>query len=216
MWKLSPSDLTFLWSECPRCFYLKVVHNLRRPSSPFPGIFTRIDRLMKDYFQDKASEELTPQLPAGIVKMGDRWVTSAPIVLPGHTSSCYLTGKFDCLVEFTDGSFGVVDFKTSESKPEQVAFYSRQLHAYAFALEYPSPNSRMGLLSVEPVLVDRLHPDKIAYLGNVSWQECPKSYPDFLSFLDEVVTVLELPDPPGSGSNCAYCAYRQGSRNHNW
>ena len=25
LYKLSPSDLTFLWDECQRCFYLKVV-----------------------------------------------------------------------------------------------------------------------------------------------------------------------------------------------
>ena len=223
MWKLAPSDLTFLWSECPRCFYLKVVHNLRRPYSPFPSIFTRIDRLMKDYFQDKPCEELTPDLPEGVVKMGDRWVTSTPIVLPGHAPSCYLTGKFDCLVEFVDGSYGVVDFKTSEAKPEHVPFYSRQLHAYAYALEYSAPNclhlspvSRLGLLTVEPVLMDRLHPGRIAYLGDVTWQECPMSYPDFLSFLEEVIAILSSPDPPESGPNCAYCAYRQSARGHIW
>ncbi len=223
MIKLSPSDLTFLWSECPRCFYLKVVHNLRRPASPFPGIFTRIDRLMKDYFQEKSCAELTPLLPEGVVKTGDRWVKSTPIALPGHASTFYLTGKLDCLVEFTDGSYGVVDFKTSEAKPEHVAFYSRQLHAYAYALEYSAPNSlylspvsRLGLLTVEPVLMDRLHPGRIAYLGDVTWQECPKSYPDFLDFLEEVVAVLELTEPPESGSDCAYCAYRKSSRTHDW
>jgi PD-(D/E)XK nuclease superfamily len=223
MIKLSPSDLTFLWSECPRCFYLKAVHNLRRPSSLFPSIFTRIDHLMKAYFQDKPSEELTDQLPGGVVKMGDRWVTSTPILFSGHSLSCYLTGKFDCLVEFNDGTYGVVDFKTSEAKPEHVSFYSRQLHAYAYALEYSAPNSlhlspvsRLGLLTVEPVLMDRLNSGRIAYLGEVTWQECSKSYPKFLSFLEEVVEILSSPEPPESSPNCAYCAYRQGARHHNW
>ena len=26
-WALSPSDLAFLWDDCPRCFYLKVARN---------------------------------------------------------------------------------------------------------------------------------------------------------------------------------------------
>jgi len=223
MWKLSPSDLTFLWSECPRCFYLKVVHNFRRPSSPFPSIFTRIDRLMKGYFQDKSTQELTSQLPSGAVKMGDRWVKSLPISIPGHHHSCYITGKFDCMVEFDDGSYGVVDFKTSAAKPEHIPFYSRQLHAYAYALEYAAPNSlhlspitRLGLLTVEPVLMDRVTSDKIAYLGNVTWQECPLSYPDFLAFLEQLITTLELPDPPEPGPTCGYCSYRQGARSYNW
>ncbi len=41
--KLSPSDLTFLWDECPRCFYLKVTGRLSRPSTAFPSIFSSID-----------------------------------------------------------------------------------------------------------------------------------------------------------------------------
>ncbi len=42
-WKISPSDLTFLWDECPRCFYLKVRHKFKRPGLPFPKIYQ--DRL---------------------------------------------------------------------------------------------------------------------------------------------------------------------------
>lgn len=32
--KLSPSDLTFLWDECPRCFYLKHILGIMRPAAP--------------------------------------------------------------------------------------------------------------------------------------------------------------------------------------
>ena len=62
-WKLSPSDLTFLWDECPRCFYLKVVHNINRPAIPFPKLFNRIDKLMKDYFQGKHTSDFLADLP---------------------------------------------------------------------------------------------------------------------------------------------------------
>ena len=50
---LSPSDLTFLWSECPRCFYLKYKLQIKRPSAPFPSIFGKIDLLMKGYFAER-------------------------------------------------------------------------------------------------------------------------------------------------------------------
>ena len=49
-WKLSPSDFAFLWEECRRCFYLKVVSDFKRPSTPMPKIFTTIDQLMKQRF----------------------------------------------------------------------------------------------------------------------------------------------------------------------
>jgi len=58
--KLSPSDLTFLWDECPRCFYLKVVLGINRPPTAFPKIFGRIDLLMKRLFSGADTADLTP------------------------------------------------------------------------------------------------------------------------------------------------------------
>jgi hypothetical protein len=218
-WKLSPSDLTFLWDECPRCFYLKVVHGFSRPFSPFPKIFNQIDKLIKGYYQGKPTNEISPTLPEGAVQFGERWVTSDLISFPKHSASCYIKGKFDTVVEFSDGSFGVVDFKTSQARPEHVEFYSRQLHAYAYALENPAPGSlrlapitKLGLLCVEPVEMDRTSQGQIAYIGNASWLECPKDQDHFFGFLDQVLAVLEQPTPPESGAECLYCKYRQSAR----
>jgi hypothetical protein len=217
--KLSPSELTFLWDECPRCFYLHVVRKFRRPWGAFPKIFTRIDKLMKDYFKNSLSDEISPDLPAGRVLYGEKWVTSAPITLPGHSVSCYIKGKFDTVVEFSDASYGVIDFKTSEPKPEHVPFYSRQLHAYAFALEHPAPNamalnpvSRLGLLCVEPVNMKKTREDQVAYIGQATWLDCPKDEVGFLAFLDGVLGILEAPEPPPQNPNCGYCNYRQAAR----
>jgi hypothetical protein len=214
-WKLSPSDLTFLWDECPRCFYLKVVLGFNRPAAPFPKIFNRIDKLMKDFFTGKSTSELSPELPPGAVRFAERWVQSQPISLPNHTHSCYLRGKFDSLLEFSDRTFGVVDFKTSEARPEHINFYSRQLHAYAYALEHSStgslsvaPISRLGLFCVEPIGMERLASGQVAYLGNVSWLEVPKSEASFIEFLNRVLSVLEQDTPPEKGTDCAYCDYR--------
>jgi ATP-dependent exoDNAse (exonuclease V) beta subunit len=52
----------------------------------------------------------------------EKWVESQPISLPGHLSTSYIKGKFDTVVRFEDGSYGVVDFKTSTSKPTHLAF----------------------------------------------------------------------------------------------
>jgi len=45
-YKLSPSDFAFLWEECKRCFYLKVVRGFARPRMAFPQIFNAIDSAM--------------------------------------------------------------------------------------------------------------------------------------------------------------------------
>lgn len=221
--KLSPSDLTFLWDECKRCFYLKYVHSINRPSAPFPGIFGTIDKLMKDYFQDRQSADLNAALPAGRVRFGERWVESMPVVLDGHTRQCFIRGKFDTVIAFDDGSYGVVDFKTSEPRPQHVQFYARQLHAYSYALEHAaagkfnlSPVSKLGLLVVSPRKMEVNASGQIVYLGNMTWLEVPRDEAAFVKFLSEVLGLLELPEPPPAAEKCVYCQYRQQSRQHDW
>ncbi len=218
-WKLSPSDLTFLWDECPRCFYLKVVHKFNRPPTAFPGIFSRIDGLMKRFFAGRSTAEFTDDLPPGTVKYGGLGVESEALLLPGHTTTCMLAGKFDSVLEFEDGTYAVVDFKTTTPKAEHVAFYSRQLHAYAYALEHPAPGklrlspvTHLGLFSLDLDELERHSTDRLALLGPVLWQECPRDEPGFLAFLDRVIRVLEQPEPPPPGEKCGFCKYRDSSR----
>lgn len=218
-YKLSPSDLTFLWDECPRCFYLKVVRKFNRPTMAFPKIFTRIDRLMKDYFYQLPTQEISPDLPPGQVAFADKWVQSAAITFPHHTTSCYIRGIFDTVLQFNDLSYAVVDFKTTQPRNEHVSFYSRQLHAYAYALENPAagkfaldPVHTLGLLCVEPVKMSRATQDNLAYEGQVTWLDCPKDEGAFLDFLDGVLAVLDAPEPPPPSPNCSFCDYRENAR----
>lgn len=219
MYKLSPSDLTFLWSECPRCFYLKVVRGMDRPRMAMPAIFTRIDRLMKEFFMDLPAAAISPGLPAGKMRLADSWVVSEPIVLSEDRACGYIRGKLDAVLEFADGSYGIVDFKTTEPKPEHVSFYSRQLHAYAYALEHPapaklslSPIRRLGLLSMEPQGMDRGADGRVGYVGRLTWQEIPRDDGAFLDFLSQVLALLKQPEPPAGSADCPWCAYRQQAR----
>jgi hypothetical protein len=219
--KLSPSDLTFLWDECPRCFYLKYVHRINRPAAPFPSIFGTIDRLMKAHFAGRPSSDLDPSLPPGLVSVSEQWIESVPITLTGHSLNCFLRGKFDALIGFNDGSYGVVDFKTSEPKPEQIPFYSRQLHAYAYALEHPAPGklglspiSRLGLLVEAPHATFRAATSEISFHFASTWLEVPFHEAGFIQFLNLVLALLELPEPPPAGEKCTYCQYRQHAREH--
>jgi hypothetical protein len=217
--RLSPSDLTFLWDECQRCFYLKVKLNFKRPVTPFPSIFTTIDGLMKDHFQGQPTHRMHPSLPPGIVQFGGGRVQSLPISLPGHLESSYILGNFDSILAFDDGSYAVVDFKTSDPKPEHVAFYGRQLHAYTYALENPAPGkfglrpvNRLGLFIVKPNGMAQQDDGRIAYLGNVTWLEVPRDDVSFFAFLDQVMTVLQGGNPPPASETCTWCQYRNLAR----
>jgi hypothetical protein len=174
---------------------------------------------MKNYYQGRNTSAISPDLPDGVVQFGERWVESLPISIPGHEAKCFIRGKFDTVVAFDDGSYGVVDFKTSRPKPEHVRFYGRQLHAYAYALEHPAPKrfalnpvTKLGLLVVEPVDMDLTSDGQVAYLGDVTWQEVPKDEAWFLAFLDNILTVLEADEPPPSGPKCGFCQYRSKTR----
>lgn len=217
-WKLSPSDFAFLWEDCKRCFYLKVAKEFHRPRSIMPNIFTIIDSEMKKFYSNKRIEEIAEGVPPGIVKYGEKWVGSEPIEIPGRSSRCFVSGKFDTVVKFDDGTYGVIDFKTSQRKSGHVSLYSRQLHAYAHALENPAPGklglgpvSRLGLLIFEP---SRYVQGKVnvGLAGKLSWIEIPRNDALFLDFLSEVLGVLEMDSPPPANPDCDWCKYRGNSR----
>lgn len=218
-WKISPSDLTFLWDECKRCFYLKVRHNFRRPGLPFPKIFTKIDLLMKDIYLGQSTKKISPDLPQGKTIMSGRWVASEPIQSEDGQNSVFIRGIFDTVVQFEDGSYGVVDFKTSQAKQEHVEFYGRQLAAYAYALEHPAPGklslspvSRLGLLYFEPDSMLESPSEELSLNGPIKWVDIPKDEVRFLEFMHTVLDLLNQPEPPAANTDCAFCAYRDASR----
>ena len=211
--KVAPSGLTFDWESCRRCYWLAARGVLKRPSGPFPRVFTTIDSLTKDFYFGKRTEEMADGLKPGRISVGDRWVRSRPIEVPGHETLVAIGGKIDTALAFDDGTHAVIDFKTSAPKPEHVDFYSRQLHAYALALENPAEGAlelsqvtTLGLLCVEPVAMVAVDAD-VALKGKVTFLEIERDDDAFLAFLSEVLYVLERPEPPDPAPKCSYCKY---------
>jgi hypothetical protein len=100
--------------------------------------------------------------------------------------------------------------------------YSRQLHAYAYALEHPAPGrlslspvTKLGLLYFYPENVSQKTIQRLNYEAEIKWVEIPKDEEGFLSFLDGVVGILELPEAPEHSPDCQWCSYLdklEGSR----
>jgi hypothetical protein len=219
--KLSPSTLTFLFDECKRCFYLAIRCNFKRPALPMAKIFTKIDRAMKEHYAGNSGSLISPDLPAGTIFVTEKFIESDVLELPGHHTPIYFSGKIDAFIHFEDGSYGVVDFKTSDVAPHHAAFYGRQLHAYAYSMENPSPRkigqkmgpvTHFGLLYFSPFGMGEETNGRLPLLGQLVWQELQRDDEAFLRFLDEVLTVLELPEPPEADEDCAFCKYRQQAR----
>jgi hypothetical protein len=220
-WTLSPSDFAFLWEECPRCFYLDAVRAFPRPQPPPPRIVARIDAQLRASCEGRRTETLAPEMPPGGFELGERWVESRPldVHLPDAVRQCLVRGRLDTVVRLDDGSWAVVDFKTSEGCLEDVPRYARQLHAYAWALEHPAPGAlaldpvtRLGLLVFEPEKFTREAGGLGALTGGLSWIEIPRDDGMLFGFLAEVLSVLERPEPPGGAPLCEWCVYRDASR----
>lgn len=211
--KLSPTDLTFLWDDCQRCFWLKCKGILKRPAGPFPKVFNRLDGLTKDHFYGKRSEDMADGLQPGRIAFGERWVRSAPLCVPGHKTRVTIAGKLDTALAFDDGSFGIIDFKTSTPRTEHVYFYGRQLHAYALAAENPAPGAlelfpvaQLGLLCLDPVGTVALGP-AMGFQCDSRFLEVERDDDAFMAFLSEVLFVLERSEPPDPAPKCPYCRF---------
>jgi len=212
--KLSPSDLTFAYESCKRCFYQKVVNGIAQPSIPLPSIFSQIAGLLKNHYDGKPTSELHDDLPSGIVSHGEKWVRSQTIQLPNHEATCYINGRFDIVISFDDGTYGVIDFKTSKPSEDSARMYSRQLHAYAYALEHPAPGklalspvTKLGLLYFYPDNINQQSIGRLNYGAEIVWVEVEKNQQGFLRFIDEVLSVLELPKAPDHSPKCQWCEY---------
>jgi CRISPR/Cas system-associated exonuclease Cas4 (RecB family) len=221
-YKLSPSDFAFLFEGCKRCYYLKVVYNISPPSIPLPSIFSKIAVLLKDYYKDKRTEELHPNLPPGTVIYGERKVISQIIKLPDHNHTCFISGRFDIVVKFDDGTYGVIDFKTGNPEEENYEHYRWQLHAYAYALEHPakgalklSPISKMGLLYFNPSKISQPPGNikQLSYDSEIRWLEIDKNEQKFLNFVGKVLNVLKSSKPPEPSRECPWCNYLRKLKN---
>lgn len=140
-YNIAPTDLTFLLESCPACFWRKVKLKKPRPYTPFPSVFSAIDKAMRTAYSGCSTKLVDESLPEGRLDTTDRKIKSSPISVPGRESTIVFSGKVDAIASFTDGTSGVLDFKTSNPKESSVSLYSRQLHCYRTILENPEKAS---------------------------------------------------------------------------
>ncbi len=220
-WTLSPSDLAFLWEECPRCFYLKVVRGFPRPRAALPEVLARLGSQMKVGCDGRRTETLAPDMPAGVFELGERELEShaLDVHLPDTVHHCRLHGNVDTVVRLDGGGYALVAFETGARPAEQVTLQARALHGSAYALEHPAPGAsalgpitRLGVLVFEPEKFTREAGGLATLAGGLRWIEVPRDDATLFGFLAEVLSVLEAAEPPGGAPLCQWCVYRDASR----
>ena len=193
---------------------------------------------MKRHFRGLRTTDILPQMRPGVFlcEEQDAWVESLPFfpndLRKDDKAGVFVRGMIDCLVQFDDNTYGIVDFKTSSLSSKSIAMYSRQLHAYAMALENPSPASELQRCEITDLGLIIYNPSDFhtpigededlesglataALTGKMKYLHVKREDAKFKSFLSSVLDVLTLeeapPAPPprhhSDFSSCPYCDY---------
>jgi len=133
--RISPSDLTFGWSGCKRCFYMRYAYGVSHQGS-FPGIVMSLSSRQEQWYKTKHSHDFSPTLPSGVVHSTGKMLESTPIVVNGEVTPFTLGGKYDFLMAYDKGTYGVIDTKVV-SQGGKAEFYWPQLAAYDYILSNP-------------------------------------------------------------------------------
>ncbi len=141
--KISRSGLK-LFLECPRCFWLDNKHKIKRPPS-FPyTLSSAVDFLVKKEFDIYRKKGI---LPPVLEKLGldaklfngaqlEQWRHNFTGVQHfDEDLNAMLYGAVDDVLEFSDGSLAVIDYKSTGSKePRIYDDYQKQMDTYTYLL----------------------------------------------------------------------------------
>ena len=132
---IAPSDLTFGFSTCKKCIWIKYWYSFELKKD-FP-LVKSLSTFQEEYFRRAPMPALDSSLPAGTVKQWGQWVKSKNIAINGVETPWKLRGIYDLLGHYDDGTVGIIDCKVSDSERDSGDFYAPQLEAYAYTLENP-------------------------------------------------------------------------------
>jgi hypothetical protein len=206
---ISPSDLTFSWDGCHRCLWLNYNHQVKAPM--FMPTVGELADMQEKYFIGATTADMHPDMPAGKVFDHGGWVLSKPIQVNGVDSHLAIRGKYDLLLEFPDGTYGIVDCKMQARASDKSGFYSPQLEAYAYALENPAKGEakKISSLGIYSWSLDKAWGNVNAGFGyrvNFAWYPVERNPIALQTRLEEFITVVNGDIPPSKPS-CDQCKY---------
>ncbi len=206
---ISPSDLTFSWNGCHRCLWLNYNHGVKAPS--FMPLVGELSALQENHFNGALSAHLHPEIKEGRVLDRGGWVKSVPIEYNGQASPYAIRGKYDLLMEFQDGTYGIIDCKFQGRDNDKSDFYAPQLEAYAFALENPVSGEPRKVSVIGLLVWSPKKPSGDPYSGfsldlNSSWFPIIRNPEGLQERLQDFIEVISGPTPVRD-SKCETCKF---------
>lgn len=211
--ELSPTTLS-LFSECPRCFWLAINDNTKRPSGPFPSLPGGLDNLIKKYFDRYRAQGLLPPEIDGKVQgrllpdqdLLDNWRNwRRGLRFEDPSLGAALRGALDeCLVD--DGLYIAVDYKTRgyDLKDDSTSFYQNQLDCYTLLLQ--ENGYKTGSLAYLVYYIPKSVSEKGTVNFDVQTVRMGTDPDRARSTLRKAVEVLRKPIPASHGE-CDFCAW---------
>ncbi len=211
MFKLSPSTLS-LFSECPRCFWLSLKKNHKRPKTPFPSLPNGIDKVLKEYFIAHAHTKLPLEIAqltdmsifADLTKLTE-WQNPFKGIRYTNNEGHTLFGGIDMLLKDQNGAIIVLDFKTKGSKPmpDSEKYYIDQLSIYTWLF------AQNGHTTTPFGYILFFYPEKITQNGIMEYGTELKRVElttNVVQLFNTAIACLEG-DIPQASNTCEYCKW---------
>jgi hypothetical protein len=218
--KISRSGLN-LFLECPRCFWLDQHHKIKRPPGYPYTLSAAVDQLLKKEFDSYREKG---KLHPSFVKYGLRdaklyagdqlseWRNNFKgVAYFDESLNAILYGAVDDILEFSDGSLAVVDYKSSGAKEITIyEDYQRQMDVYNWILRQKGYETYPEAFFV----FYQVQKDGDAFNGVLNFREEVKSIkvnPDWVgdAFEKAVETVRsdKAPAAGGQKGHCDHCHF---------
>lgn len=216
---IAPSDLTFGYSTCKRCIWIKYWYSFELKKD-FP-LVKSLSTFQEEYFRRAPMPAIDPSLPAGTVKQWGQWVKSKNIVVNGVETQWKLRGIYDLLGHYDDETVGIIDCKVSDSDRDNGDFYQPQLESYAYTLENPLSGKAfsvktMGLLVWKLAGVAQTRPNEfvtneMGFGVNQHYLSVERNPERLATLLDDFISLIDG-DCPEAGAECHACNYFNSRR----
>ncbi len=216
---LSPSALS-LFKDCPRCFWLEKVKNIKRPRGIFPSLPGGMDRVIKTYFDTfRVKGTLPPELRIDAFKGICLYDNQAQLEnwrawrtgLQYHENGSVLSGMLDDLL-VKDGAYIPFDYKTKGSptnEEDATKYYQTQLDCYALMLE------GNGLKTAGYGFLLYYSPKEVGENGQVTFEIQPiriETDPERAKALFHKALAILTGSAPQASSKCEYCGWLEKFR----
>lgn len=206
MIKLSPSSLN-LFLDCPRCFWLYLNRNIKRPSIPVATITTGLDKVIKEYFNLYRTKDTLPPVLEG--KVSGKLIRNFPnkgwLEFVDYKIDVKFGGYLDECLDLGDKFYAALDHKTRGAKPQEThQAHQFQMDAYTFLLEqngFPTKRSAY-LVYYIPKSVNSEKAIEFEIVASEIKTDPERAKKVFY----EAVAILKQPIPLAN-KDCAFCKW---------